>query len=522
MKKNTDTSRTTNFLRNSAVGLIMQFVALVFSFIGRTIFIKYLTNDYLSVNGLFSNIISTLSFAELGFGTALIYMMYKPVAEQNIKKLKTIVAYYKNVYRKIGLIMLGAGLLVIPFMNIIIKNPPNISENLIIIYLLFLVTTCSGYFFSHKTAIINAHQQNYIVSFYNQLFKCIQIFLQIIILIITRDFMLYLIIQLVVALLNNIIISIKANKMYPYLLETDIEPMSEKEKDGVNKKVKSLILYRLNYSLLSGTDNLILSSVIGIASVGIYSNYSLICSYLNMFINQITAALDSSVGNLNANSSKEKKEDIFYKVTYLCFFIYGIVSILLMLVMNDFIQLWLGKEYLLSTFVVFSIILFFYVNGIHFSCYSFRTTSGLFEKAKLVPLIEIILNIVISIVLAKIMGIAGVFLGTSIAKLLTFFWTDPILLYNNIFEKKNIYKYFVKYFKYILIICITCGVAYYIGSFIPVTSYMTWIIKSSTVAITAITMFVAFTFYTTEFKAMFAIFKEKLIQVKNKFLKKEC
>ena len=226
-------SRTNNFVRNSLVGMLMQLFSLVLSFVSRTIFIKILANDYLSINGLFSNILSTLSFVELGFGTALLYMMYKPVAENDKEKIKTVLNYYRRVYTIVGLTMLILGLLVIPFMGIIIKDPPKIPENLNFIYVLFLVNTCIGYFYSHKTAVINAYQKNYIVSVYSQAFKWIQVILQTIFLIVTKNYIIYLVIQIICTLLNNILISRKANKMFPFIKEKNVIPLSKEERKEV-------------------------------------------------------------------------------------------------------------------------------------------------------------------------------------------------------------------------------------------------------------------------------------------------
>ena len=170
-KKNINSSRTENFVKNTSIGIFMQLFSLILSFVSRTIFIKLLTNDYLSVNGLFSNVLSTLSVVELGFGTALIYFMYKPVATNDKEKIKQILQYYKRVYAIIGLTMIAIGLMIIPFMGYIIKDPPVIKENLNLIYILFLLSTVTGYFFSHKVAIINAYQKSYVNSIYNQIFK---------------------------------------------------------------------------------------------------------------------------------------------------------------------------------------------------------------------------------------------------------------------------------------------------------------------------------------------------------------
>lgn len=516
--KNTEVkdSRMKNFLRNTIVGIGAQLLSLALSFVSRTIFIKILSENYLGINGLFSNILSTLSFVELGFGTAIIYMMYKPVAENDIERIKILVNYYKKVYFKIGAVMFLLGIMVIPFMGYIIKDPPLIPENLNLLYLLFLINTCIGYFYSHKTAIINANQKNYIITLYSQIFKWIQLSLQIIFLLVTNNYILYLVIQIVCTLLNNIFISIKANKMFPYIKDKNVEDISIEDKKSMNNKIKSLVFYRLNPSILNGSDNLLLSAMIGISTVGIYSNYYLITNYLTLFLNQITSSLESGIGNLNAVSSKEKKEDIFYKVLFLCFVIYGISTVLLMALINDFICIWIGDKYLFDYFVVFSILLYVYVGGVNFACYSFRTTSGLFEKAKLVPLFEVILNLVISIVLAKFMGTVGVFLGTSIAKFLTFFWTDPVLLYNNLFEKKNLKKYFIKYFRYLFTTLLVGIFVFWISSLISVASYLDWFIKAIALGIITVILFVLLTCNSLEFKYTIDLIKDKLPKRKKK------
>lgn len=509
-----DESRTNNFVKNSLVGMLMQLFSLILSFVSRTVFIKILANDYLSINGLFSNILSTLSFVELGFGTALLYMMYKPVAENDKEKIKTVLNYYRKVYAIVGLTMLTLGILVIPFMSVIIKDPPKISENLNFIYILFLLNTCIGYFYSHKTAIINAHQKNYVVSICNQIFKWIQVILQTVFLVLTHNYIIYLLIQIVCTLFNNIIISRKADKMFPYIKEKNVHNLSKQERKEVNNKVKALIFYKLNPSILNGSTNLIMSAVLGVTYVGIYSNYYLITSYLTMFINQITNALEPSIGNLNAIETSEKKEETFYKVLFMCFFIFGLACSLLMALMNDFINIWIGSKYLFTPFTVFAMLLYVYVEGVNFACYSFRTTSGLFEKAQLVPLYEVILNVALGILFAKWMGIAGIFFGASLAKFLTFFWKDPILLYQYLFKSKNTKRYFVKYGIYLGITLLVGYVITCISNMFVTTTYFAWFIKAAILSILALSLFVLLTYKTKEFKSLFEIVKSKFLRRK--------
>ncbi len=510
-------TRTDNFVKNTTIGIIMQFFSLILSFVSRTIFIKLLTNDYLSINGLFSNILSTLSVIELGFGTALIYFMYKPVATNDEKQINKILKYYKKIYSIIGITMILMGLLVIPLMKYIIKDPPIIKENLNYIYILFLLNTSIGYFFSHKVAIINAYQKTYINSVYNQVFKWIQMILQVIILITTKNYILYLIIQLICTFLNYLLISLKANKLFPFIKKKSSDELSKREKKEITKKVKSLIFYRMNPAILNGSDNIILSSFVGVKYVGIYSNYYLIISYLSMFISQITSSLEIGIGNLNALETKEKKEKTFYNSFYLCFFIHGIVCVLLMALTNDFIRIWLGKEYLFSDYILFSIVLILFINGMQFTCYSFRTTAGLFEKSRYVPLYEIIINLVVSIILAKYIGVVGVFLGTSIARITTLFWTDPKLLYNELFEKKNKKKYYIKYFKYTTLTIVTGLIVFFLSKAFITSSFLTWLVKAIVLSILTIAIFIVSTIKTEEYK----VFSENIKNIFKKLLKKE-
>lgn len=519
MVKENKVTRTENVIRNTWIGVIMQFLVLIVSFINRTIFIKMLGNDYLSINGLFSNIINTLSFIELGFGTTLLYMLYKPVAEQNKEKIKTFINYYKRMYSIIGLTMFLLGILVIPFMKYIIKEPPVISENLNFIYLLFLLSTCISYFFAHKSAIINTHQQNHIVTIYSQLSKIIQSILQVIFLLVTRNFVIYLVIQILSNLINNILISKKANKMYPYLKEKNIKNITKEERKTISNKIKSLIFYRLNPAILNGSDNLIMSACIGISAVGKYSNYFLITNYLNIFIRQITSSFETSVGNLNASDDAVQKEKVLYKLLYVCFLIYGIICVLLFSCLNDFIRIWLGEYYIFSNFIVFSILLYMFIEGMQFPVYSYRSTTGLFEKAKIIPLFEIIINIVVSVVLAKYIGVAGVFLGTSIAKLLTFFWSDPRILYKYLFNNNNVIIYFKKYIYYLFVTLVIGTIIFKISNLIVVTNYLLWFIKSSLLGILTICLFILFTFKMIEYKEIKYIVLNLFSKIKNKLKK---
>lgn len=184
-------SRTANTAKNASFGLVSQILNIILSFISRTVFIYVLGVEYLGINGLFTNILMLLSFAELGIGNAIIYGMYKPLAMDDKEKLKSLMALYAKAYKAIGLFVFTAGLLVVPFMEYIIKDTPNISENITLIYVLFLLNTSISYFFVYKKSIITADQKNYVVLFYQQLFKVGQTLAQVLFLWLNGYFILY-------------------------------------------------------------------------------------------------------------------------------------------------------------------------------------------------------------------------------------------------------------------------------------------------------------------------------------------
>lgn len=440
-------SRTANTAKNASFGLASQIVNIILSFISRTVFIYVLGVEYLGINGLFTNILMLLSFAELGIGNAIIYGMYKPLAIDDKEKIKSLMALYAKAYKAIGLFVFFAGLLVIPFMDYIIKDTPNINESITLIYILFLLNTTISYFFVYKKSIITADQKNYVVLFYQQLFKVGQTLAQILFLWITGQYLIFLVVQILTTLLNNIYVSKKADKMYPFLKEGKTKSLEKEEQSSIFANVKALFLYQFGSVVLNGTDNIIISAIIGITAVGLNSNYVLVISAITAIVGQIMNGFTASVGNLNAVGSNESKERAFNKIFFVSAWMYGFCAVGLYLFLNKLIILWIGEAFVFSDLVVFAIVLHFYVNSVHFTAYTYRVTMGLFVQGRWAPLAAAGINVILSFWLGGIIGIAGIFFATSIARLLTSGIVDPILVYRNGFEKSPL-KYYIRYFSF--------------------------------------------------------------------------
>ena len=469
-------SRTVNIAKNSSLGLISQFINLLISFLVRTFFIRYLGVEYLGINGLFTNILMILSFAELGIGNAIVFALYKPLATDDNERIKSLMAVYAKAYKLIGAFIFITGLLVIPFLDVIIKETPNINENLSIIYLLFLFNTASSYLFVYKKTILVADQKNYVVLIYQLIFKAIQSLLQIFVLWLTGSYLLFLIIQIVLTLINNIVVSLKVNNIYSFLNDKEAQPLEKHDQRSILSNVQSLVLYKLGSIVLNGTDNIIISYLIGITAVGLNSNYVLIVSAVSGILGQVMNGFTASVGHLNAIGSSESRERAFDKIFFLSSWIYGFVAVGLMLFINELIQLWIGDSFLFNELIVFSIVLHFYVNGAHFAAYTYRVTMGLFVEGRLAPLGAAILNIILSFYLGSKIGIAGIFFATSISRFLTTGLVDPYLVYKRGFNKTSM-KYHLHYFSFaILYILMFFGIRFSL-TFFPSTNIVVFIIK---------------------------------------------
>ncbi|WP_017380778.1 lipopolysaccharide biosynthesis protein [Paenisporosarcina sp. TG-14] len=457
-------SRTANSLRNTVFGMISQVLIVLLNFGVRTVFIHYLSIEYLGVNGLFTNILTLLSLAELGFGSAMIYSMYKPVAEENKRKIAALMNLYKKVYIFIGLTVAGLGLLLVPFLDNMIKETPNVDK-LTFIYLLFLLNTVVSYFFAYSRSIITAHQKEYIVSkvkLYTNIFRAV---LQIVILVLTQDFILYLGIQIVSTLLENIVISIKAKHLYPYLKKYKKERLDASDKKNIWTNVKALVIYKLGSTVMDGMDNIIIAAYIGVAAVGKLSNYTLILGSVAMVVLQFTNAITASVGNFIVKENGERQEFLLKTITFANFIIYGFSFICLVSLLNPFIELWIGKEYILGMDIVFIVSLNWYIFGMMNSIWTFRSTMGLFVHGKYRPAVSAVINLILSIYLVRFWGLFGVLVATSITRIITNVWFDPLIVYKHGL-KKGVISYYFLWVKYLLVAMLNIVLIQYLFSFI--------------------------------------------------------
>lgn len=469
-------TRTENSTKNMYTGLIYQVLVLVFRFVTRTIFIQCLGKEYLGINGLFSNILTLLSLADLGINGALVYALYEPIAKNDIKRQQIIIKYLKNFYLCVGGFIMLIGIVLLPFIKTIIKDDVNFV-NLYIVFFIYIFQTASAYlFFPSKTEFLCANQKRYIYNNIANIFVVLSNAAQIVVLLLFKNFYLYLITIIIFNIFQYTMIAVKTNKMYPFIKEKCNEKLTLEEKNEMLKDCGSLMIYRINYVVLTATDNIIISKYLGLAVVGLYSNYVLITNSIVNVLSTLFDSITASIGNLHASKDKEKDYFIFNLTNFLTSCLFGVFAVGVCVLANPFIELWLGKDYLLSTLFVVIISINLYVEGIRKFLSTYRTTYGLFRQAKFMPLLGMIVNIVVSIILVKKIGIFGVLLGTLISNLISFMWYDPYIIYKNVF-KESVIKYYVKNILYLLFFVVMTIICKYICSFINIGGIIGFIIN---------------------------------------------
>lgn len=456
-------SRSEYSVINILTGFGGYFLNTIMGYICRMVFVRCLSAEYLGVNGLFTNILSMLSLAELGIGGAIGFALYKPLAEDDRDKIATLMRFYGKAYRIIGCVVAVVGLLMMPFLNIIITEQPDIQENLYVIYLLYLFNTASTYFFSYRSALLTAAQRNYIVLGINYAVTIMQSIIQIPVLLMNHNYMAYLIVQTIGVFVNNVIVSWWAKKDYPYISKRNVKPLSHDEKRGLFINIKALTINKLSTILVNNTDNIVLTYFSGLVAVGVVSNYVILTNTLSSLTSQLFNSLTASVGNLNAIENDEKKYSFFQILNLSNFWIFGWGAIGIAFVSGDIVRLCFGEEYVLGISIPLVLAINFYIVGMQNAVYAYKNTMGLFRYGQYLLLLTAAINLVLDIVLGNTMGILGIYLATAIARIATNAWYEPYAVFRYGL-KVSPFRYLRKYFEYIGVLVVTGGICYYLCS----------------------------------------------------------
>lgn len=452
--------RKKSSFKNMITAVSSNVLTIIVGLVAQAVFIKILGSEYLGLNGLFSNVISMLGIVELGMGSAIIYNMYKPIAENDHEKIKSLMQFYKKSYLIITLIISIIGIMIIPFIKYIVDiESVTVDVNVYLVYILFLLETICSYILSYRRSMLYADQKEYITNIIHMGYTIIVNTMQLTFLYFTHDYYLYLIIKVIMRLVENIVISSYVNRRYSYLLDNNVTKLDSKTEKDIFQKIKALFFHKIGGFIVSGTDNIIISKYLGLVTVGLYSNYYMIINAVQTVINHIIQATRASVGNLLVTESKTKQFDIFNKIRFVNFWISCFSSICIFIIMDSFITIWIGYKFVLPTKVLLVLVINFFIVSSRSTYGAFKEAAGIFYEDRFVPIIESLLNIVLSIIFVKKFGLMGVFMGTVASGLVLWCYSYPKYVYKNLFGR-SYYDYIKETIYYLIVFVLIAGFSY--------------------------------------------------------------
>lgn len=468
-------SRIAYASKNVLFGLLGKALLIVLEFVARAVFIKFLGEELLGINGVFANVIQILSLAELGMNNVVNYSFYKPIAENDYDKIGKLINYYKKVYNAIALVVLFIGLLLIPFLDVIINTSIQL-DNVILIYLIFVVDTVFSYLFIYKSTLLRAAQRGYVITQYEMISNITRVILQILVMCFLQNIIVYLIIKVLASVLTNAVCAKRAEEDYPCIRSCTGELNKNEQKD-IFDTIKSGFVYKIAGVLLNSTDNILISTMIGTVWVGYLANYLTIMNGISSFYTVIFSSLTASIGNLVVLESKEKKLEIFEIMLFVSSWLAVVFSVCLYVLSGEFVILWIGEKYVLDKSVVLAKVLMLFLSCWLQPLFCYREAVGLYRKTKYVMLIAAVINIILSIIMGTAFGLAGILYASIIAMLLTYLWYEPVVLYKECFEisSKRYFKQRVVEIFYLIVAFVGFD---WLGGLFRTETWIGWILKA--------------------------------------------
>lgn len=442
--------RSKKAFKNVTSGLLNKFVLLVFAFSTRTIFSRLLGAEYLGISSLYKNILSVLSLAELGIGNVFMFYLYPALKEKNEDEICGLVYEFRKIYFGIIIFISVIGLSLIPFLKYIVHGNYS-SIEVVLYYCLYLFNSIASYLVIYRTMVLSADQKTYIQSRCFSFTTLLMYVLQIIYLLIRKDFLGYLIIQVSCTFLYNFILNFIAIQKYPFLKKIKRPSSTENRIDKMKliKDMKATFLFKISDVILDQTDNIIISVMFGTVMVGFYSNYFMVISYLVDIIGIIAVGLVASFGNLNVEGDKQKMHRFFRATMTLFAFAGTFCTACYACVIQDFIPIWIGSDYLMDYKVIIAILVVFFLRMITNTIWIYRSAMGIFKEVQYINLFAAGLNIILSIILGKLIGVSGVIVATAISRLMTSFWYEGKVVFNKL--NRSPFEYYFKQIKDIII-----------------------------------------------------------------------
>lgn len=462
-------NKTKNAIRNLFWGFWNKILLIILPFVMRTVLIYTMGNEYVGLNSLFTSILSVLSLSELGFSSAIVYSLYKPITENDQSRINAIVKFYRDIYHIIGCVIAGLGLAILPFLKNFISGTYPSDINIYVLYLVYLANTSVGYFlFAYKKAILAASQRNDIESNVSTITIILQYGLQIGLLIAFRNYYVYCVILPLMTIVNNLMTSYYVDKNYP-----DVKCEGKLEKSFFNtlkKQIAGLVAQKIGTTIISSVDNIVISAFLGLVVLAKYTNYYYILTSIVGVLGIITSSIMAGVGNSLVTKCREENLSQFKMFNFLYVWIVTWFSACMLCIYQPFMKVWVGEENTLSMGIVILFVVYFYVYKQNDMCGIYKQAAGIWWEGKFMPLVAAGVNLVINIALVLTIGLSGILISTIISLLFVYFPWGTWILYRNCFDIKGAYlKHMLRQLAYALGACGVCGITYSICSFIPDT-----------------------------------------------------
>ena len=458
--------RSLNTRRNIIAGEIDKAVGIVCPFVVRTLIIKIIGIDYLGLTSHYYSILQMLNLVEMGFGTALVYSMYAPIAENRDDTINALVLFYKKIYRILGFIVVALGLAFTPFLRITIKGDIPQDINIHFLYLIYLLNAVVQYFvFPERKALLNAHQKDSVTSLYHAATQFAMYILQAIFVVLSKDYYLYALMLPLSSLVYSIIVGMKVGKMYPQSRVGG--SLGEKELAGIKKQTAGLMIRKVAMLSRNSFDAFFVSFFLGLRMSAIYANYYYIMDSVIMIIAVVKTSMAGGVGNSVAMETKEKNLSDMNRINFLFMWLSGWCGVCLLCLYRPFMILWVGEDMTLGPGITVMFALYFYILKMSDIRTLYSEAAGVWWQARYISVFEAVTNLVLNIVLTSFMGLYGIILATMISYLVFNFGGGAVILYREYFTSGRLSSYILSHVKYLAVFIAACAVTYLIGSFIP-------------------------------------------------------
>lgn len=469
-------SRTKNTSRNIVWGIVNKIITLLFPFLIRTVILKILGSEYLGLSSLFTSILQVLNLAELGFSSAVVFSMYKPLAENDKTTVCALMNLYRKVYTIIGVGILSIGLLLIPFLDRLISGSHPEDVQLAILYIIYLVNTTLTYFlFAYKKSILVAAQRNDIVNNIASFVHILMYFFQIVVLIFTKNYYYYAILLPIFTIVDNLIANYIANKLFPQF-KCYGELSSEIKKD-IKKRIAGIMFGKICATTRNSFDSLFISMFVGLQAVAIYGNYYYIISGVQGLLVTITVAMKASVGNSIATESVEKNHNDMMNFTFIYMWIAGWASVCILCLIQPFMTMWVGIKLMFSDGIAVAFVVYFYALAIGDIRNIYVEATGIWWEQRYRAILEAIANLVLNAILVQYFGVFGVIVATLISLIVFNVIYGSEIIYKYYFKNQRVSSYYMHHLFYAVITGVVCVVSYVICSFITVNGVVGFVIK---------------------------------------------